>query len=163
VLGLPNDLVVSPRLGPAAHFRDDDAGHDGPTPASETFGEPRGVRPYRPGDSRRFVHWPATAHAGRLMVREMDAPTWAPVTVTVILPPDADAAERVAESALGTVCSLLDDGIPVVLATTERGGPAAGPVADRRQAGRRLALAVCADGRRPASGDGVSVGPGGST
>ena len=55
---------------------------------------PRGARPYRPGDSRRRVHWPATAHSGELMVREMEGPTAEPVAVVVALPADDDAAER---------------------------------------------------------------------
>jgi uncharacterized protein (DUF58 family) len=32
----------------------------------------RGVRPYRPGDSLRTVHWRSTARRGELMVREYD-------------------------------------------------------------------------------------------
>jgi uncharacterized protein (DUF58 family) len=32
----------------------------------------RSLRPYRRGDERRRIHWGATAHHGRLMVRELD-------------------------------------------------------------------------------------------
>lgn len=32
----------------------------------------RGIRPYVPGDPQRTVHWKATAHHGRLMVRESE-------------------------------------------------------------------------------------------
>ena len=66
-------------------------------------GLPRGARPYVPGDGRRLVHWRSTAHAGKLMVRELERPAAEPVTITVELPADPDAAERVAEGALGTV------------------------------------------------------------
>ena len=45
-----------------------------PLDSAVQVGEPRGVRPYRPGDPRRCVHWPATAHRGELMVREMERP-----------------------------------------------------------------------------------------
>ena len=40
----------------------------------------------------------STAHAGTLMVRELERPSAEPVTVTVDLPADPDAAERVAEA-----------------------------------------------------------------
>jgi uncharacterized protein (DUF58 family) len=76
------------------------------------------------------------------MVRELERPASGPVTVTVELPEDPDAAERAAERALGTVVDLLEKGVPVVLATRESTGPVVGPVADRRAAGRRLARAT---------------------
>jgi hypothetical protein len=76
------------------------------------------------------------------MVREMEGATSEPITVTVDLPREPEAAEPVAEQALGTVVSLLDRGAPVLLETTEAAGPVAAPVVDRRGAGRRLARAV---------------------
>jgi uncharacterized protein (DUF58 family) len=105
-------------------------------------GEPRGARPYRPGDSRRQVHWRATAHAGELMVRELEGPTSEPITITVSLPLDPAEAEHVAGRALGTVAQLLERGAPVLLATVELSGPVLAVVTDRRGAGRRLARAV---------------------
>ena len=121
--------------------RDDTSG-GGVLDSSVPIGEPRGVRPYRPGDHRRWVHWPATAHSGELMVREMEGPTAEPVTLEVHLPVDADAAERMAERAMATVVALVDRGASVLLATTETSGPKIGAVGDRRSAGRRLARAV---------------------
>lgn len=35
--------------------------------------EPRGIREYAPGDPQRHVHWPSSARAGTLMVKEFDA------------------------------------------------------------------------------------------
>jgi uncharacterized protein (DUF58 family) len=144
VMTLPTELLVAPRLGEALPFppRADDASGDGLPRAPSQVGEPRAVRPYRAGDGRRWVHWPATAHTSHLMVREMEAPTEEPVTVTVVLGEDSEAAERAAERALGTITRILDAGIPVVLATEERGGAVISPIDDRRQAGRRLARAV---------------------
>ena len=89
VLDLPRPLHVGPRMGrplPLRRGREDTAG-SGMLDASVQIGEPRGVRPYRPGDHRRWVHWPATAHSGELMVREMEGPTAEPVTLEVRLPP----------------------------------------------------------------------------
>ena len=143
-------LHVAPRRGqpaPLPRWRDDDAGDGGRRAAVEPD-EIRGTRPYRSGDSRRHMHWPATAHAGELMVRELEGPSADPVTVSVTLPPDRDEAERVAERAFGTVLQLFDRGVPVRLATTERLGAVTETVADRRDAGRRLARAVPRRGGR---------------
>jgi uncharacterized protein (DUF58 family) len=143
-LPLPAALHVSPRCGgaqPAPRRPDDSTGDVLDRPRSDV-GLPRGARPYVPGDARRLVHWRSTAHAGRLMVRELEQPAAEPATISVTLPEDAEAAERVAEGALGTVVGLLQDGVPVLLGTTEPSGPVLGAVVDRRGAGRRLARAV---------------------
>ncbi len=145
VLPLPAVLHVAPRRGRpwSLPLRD----HEEEAGAvldwlQADVGEPRGSRPYRPGDTRRRVHWRATAHAGELMVSEVEGPSSEPVTLTVTLPPDPEEAERVAERALGTVVQFLERGAPVHLATLEAAGPVVALVADRRIAGRRLARAV---------------------
>lgn len=48
-------------------------------------GDLRGVRPYRPGDSPRDVHWKTTARRGTLMVREYDA--LAPLDLVLVVEP----------------------------------------------------------------------------
>jgi uncharacterized protein (DUF58 family) len=145
VLPLPAVLHVAPRRGQpwSLPLRD----HEEEAGAvldwlQADVGEPRGSRPYRPGDSRRRVHWRATAHAGELMVSEVEGPSSEPVTLTVTLPSDPEEAERVAERALGTIVQFLERGAPVQLATLEASGPVVALVADRRGAGRRLARAV---------------------
>lgn len=153
-LPLPAALHVSPRCGraqPVPLRPDEGTGDMFDRPRSHE-GVPRGARPYAPGDSRRLVHWRSTAHTGRLMVRELEQPVAEPVTVTVELPRDPEAAERVAEGALGSVVGLLERGAPVLLGTTEMSGPVLGVVADRRSAGRRLARAVAIAG--PGDGGG---------
>jgi len=144
VLPLPAALHVSPRQGRPTSFPLRPNEETGATVdwTQADVGQPRGARPYRPGDSRRQVHWRATAHAGELMVRELEGPSTEPITVTVILPLDPTEAERVAERALGTVVQLLQRGAPVILSTVEHSGPVDSLVTDRRSAGRRLARAV---------------------
>jgi uncharacterized protein (DUF58 family) len=144
LLPLPSTLYVAPRGG-----RPDSLpmrAHDDTGAAIEWVqtdaGQPRGARPYQPGDSRRRVHWSATAHAGELMVRELERPSAEPVTLTVVLPQDPQEADRVAERALGTITRFLERGSNVLLATLEASGPVTASVADRRGAGRRLARAV---------------------
>ena len=152
-LPLPTALHVAPRCGAAQSIPlrpDDGTGEAVAKPRAEE-GLPRGARPYVPGDARRLVHWRASAHTGRMMVRDVERPTAAPVTITVELPADVDAAERVAEGALGSVVGLLGDGVPVLLGTRESSGPVLAPVADRRSAGRRLARAVAGPVPAPSS------------
>lgn len=147
-LPLPSVLHVSPRCGrpqPPSTSPHEDAGEVRDHPRTDA-GLPRGARPYVSGDSRRLVHWRATAHAGKLMVRELERPLAGPVTITVDLPGDPEEAERVAEGALGTVVHLLDAGAPVLLGTLEPSGPVLAPVTDRRGAARRLARAVARGG-----------------
>jgi uncharacterized protein (DUF58 family) len=147
-LPLPASLHVAPRRGQPVSIEpaSNDRTGDSRARVAADLGEPRGARPYRPGDDRRHIHWQAFAHTGELMVREREAPAAEPVTLQVALPVDADEAERVAERALGTVLYLLDRGAPVVLDTVEASGPVRGPVEDRRTAGRRLARAVATPG-----------------
>ena len=151
---LPSALHVSPRCGstqPVPRRPDEGTGDILDRPRSDV-GLPRGARPYAPGDARRLVHWRSTAHAGHVMVRELEQPAAEPVTITVELPEDPEAAERVAEGALGSVVGLLEGGAPVLLGTREPSGPVLGAVADRRSAGRRLARAL--------NGPGGARGPG---
>ena len=143
-LRLPRPVLVAPRLGdpdPVTESDDRARGEDA-RPAESRVGQSRGVRGYVPGDLRNWVHWPATAHAGSLMVREMEQPADRPVTVEVTLPADPEAAEQAAGRALGTVAQLLGRGRRVVLVTQERSGTVSQTVDGVAQAGRRLAKAV---------------------
>jgi uncharacterized protein (DUF2384 family) len=120
----------------------DDAHGEASLRVHAAIGEPRGVRPYAPGDPRRTVHWPATSHAGALMVRESERQADDPVLVELVLPADPVAAEAEAERMMGAVGTCLADHRPVVLVTHEPGGRVARPVVDRVDLGRRLARAV---------------------
>jgi uncharacterized protein (DUF58 family) len=143
-LVLPRPLHVAPRVG----------GNDGPTTTTSDaigeamqrvpsgIGEPRGVRPYSPGDPRHAVHWPATAHAGTLMVRESERQTDEPIVVELVLSQDPAAAENEAEHMMATVGDFLARQRPVVLITSEPGGRVVRLVSDPVDLGRRLARAV---------------------
>lgn len=148
-LQLHDGLHVAPRLGVAERLPQLDIGDAGdrsiPTPSQ--VGDARGVRPYQPGDQRRRVHWPSTAHAARLMVREMEQPSVRPFTLRVVLPIDKEAAERASERALGTAATILDRGAQLVMVTDEETGPITALVTNRREAGRRLARATSKGGQ----------------
>ena len=143
VLTLPHPIAVAPRVG--ARARRSRAGRD---PADSTLaapgrgGDPRGVRPYERGDRRSLVHWPATAHAGTLMVRESERPGPRAARVDGRLPADPTRAERHAERVMAEVHALLRAGVHVELETEEPGGEVVAPVSSLRAAGRRLALAL---------------------
>jgi len=117
-------------------------GLDAARPRDGWAGESRGVRPYAAGDARRLVHWPATAHHGALMVREVERPDPSVPHLTVALPDDGPAGDEAASRALGTVLELLARTSPILLTTLEPDGPRTGPVAGAADAGRRLARAV---------------------
>jgi uncharacterized protein (DUF58 family) len=142
------DLHVAPRRGEPVPLPrlDVDRRGDGGRSLQAAVGDLHSVRSYQPGDQRRRVHWPATAHVGRLMVREMELPAQQHVTIKISLPPDEVEAERTAETAMGTAIEALDRATPLVMATDEPEGPVIALVLDRLEAGRRLARAVAASG-----------------
>ena len=141
---LPRPLHVAPRLGTAGPMeaRPDDSAGESPRRVPSGAGEPRGVRPFQPGDSRRSVHWPATSHTGMLMVRERERQTEEPVVIEVTLPPDPAEAEAESERVMAVVNRCLGRGQPVVLGTLEVDGRCLRQVRDRVDLGRRLARAV---------------------
>jgi uncharacterized protein (DUF58 family) len=104
-------------------------------------GELRSVREYRTGDSRRQVHWRASAHTGVLMVREHEQRALPAVRIVADLPEDPDLSEAQASEALGRVLSLLAHGRCVLLDTTEGTEAISEEVSDELAAGRRLARA----------------------
>ncbi len=67
----------------------------------------RGVRPYVRGDAPRWVHWPASAHHGGLMVKEHEGTG----TVTIQLVAWLPAPGPPAELALGRVAWLALEGL----------------------------------------------------
>jgi uncharacterized protein (DUF58 family) len=71
------EVLVYPALGPlpAAALREAGGGGDSAARRPGHGTELRELRPYRRGDAPRLVHWPTTARAGELMVRELEADT----------------------------------------------------------------------------------------
>lgn len=86
----------------------------------------RGVRPYRRGDPRRWVHWPATAHHGTLMVKELDGLEHVSLRVVVDLPAPGPASDAAVGRAGWLVDQAVGRGWHVHLVTTE--APTMAPV-----------------------------------
>lgn len=72
-----------------------------------------GVRDYRPGDQRRWIHWRTTARTGQLAVREHEEPARSPVVLVVAGLRADHAAEHVASAAASIGLHALDHGRPV--------------------------------------------------
>lgn len=72
-----------------------------------------GVRDYRPGDQRRWIHWRTTARTGRLAVREHEEPARSPVVLVAAGLEAGPAADRVASAAASIGLHALKQGRPV--------------------------------------------------
>jgi uncharacterized protein (DUF58 family) len=148
---LPAELTLPPVAGEADEVDD---GCRGVGNAPELV---RGARSYVVGDPLRLVHWPATARAGSLMVRELEAPGRAPLIIVVDLGGPSDEAELTAGRAAGLALAALRAGVPVTLGTGEADGPVLAPVVDAVAVGRRLARAVAGPPPVPAPGTAATV------
>jgi uncharacterized protein (DUF58 family) len=111
--------------------------------ASRTGDVVRSVRPYVVGDPVHLVHWPSSAHAGDLVVRELEPPAEVGLAIVVELGDDPDRAEEHAARAAGFVWAAHVAGGRVTLCTRDgAAGPRAVEVATTTEAGRLLAAAT---------------------
>jgi uncharacterized protein (DUF58 family) len=108
---------------------------DAISPASNGVEEFAGVREYRHGDSRRHIHWRASAKRGELVVKEFMRQTAATVTIAVDLTDASTAGEGIetaAETAISIAASVarfaLAQGHYVQLALCGAAVETAGPV-----------------------------------
>ncbi|MCM4081116.1 DUF58 domain-containing protein [Paractinoplanes hotanensis] len=130
--GSATTLVVYPRQLPA-RAGGGPSRRTPPGPATDDLrrgsAEPRGIREYEPGDEVRRIHWRATAHTGRLMVRDLGDPRQARLTVLldtragVLGADDFEEAVDLAASLLGAAARA---GVPTRLVTAD-GRELAGP------------------------------------
>jgi uncharacterized protein (DUF58 family) len=79
----------------------------------------RGVREYVAGDPRRIVHWKATAHHGRLMVKEADGNGMVALRVVLQLPTPSTGAEDAVSRAYFLIEQARRQHWRVVLVTRE--------------------------------------------
>ena len=86
-VGEPLTVTVYPRIAflrscvlhPELGLRQDWAGSKGlPTPGASEF---RGIRPHQPGEPLSHIDWKSTAKTGILMLREMEEPAGADITL----------------------------------------------------------------------------------
>jgi uncharacterized protein (DUF58 family) len=142
-----HEILVYPRPVTPREFFTHGALHDasilpGTTPGNAP-GEPRGIRPWQPGDPAKHIHWPASARSlsrrQGLRIRENDPPGFHPHHCTIVFHSygttgeliRSDRFERALSLACGTLHYLRQHGIPATLvadfldwaplATTSRG------------------------------------------
>lgn len=125
---ITHEILVFPRpLTPRELFTQG-ALHDASllpgTTAGHAPGEPRGVRPWQPGDPAKHIHWPASARSlsrrRGLRVRENDPPGFYPQHCSVVFHSFGMSGELIRsdrfEWALSLTCGTLrylrDHGIP---------------------------------------------------
>lgn len=146
--------VPSPETGSHGSLAVTAVGHGGDTI--------RSVRPYVSGDPAHLVHWPSSAHAGTLVVRELEPPADLAVAVVVDLgaapatdhdvvsgapmpttPLDAAElpVERAVARAAAVIAALHARGVRVLLCTAQPSG-VAGEVGDDDTVAARLAVAT---------------------
>ncbi|MBT4798537.1 DUF58 domain-containing protein [Akkermansiaceae bacterium] len=128
---LEHEILVFPKpLVPKEFFANgafDEAWDGGGFQSGDTPGEPRGLRPYQPGDRAKQIHWPATIRSqarGRSpRVREYDPPGLRPHHAVVIFHSfgtdhtliRTDLFERSLSLACGTLRHLRGIGLPANL------------------------------------------------
>jgi len=161
-------LVVAPRLGRLArgwiarHHEDFEGAQREPRRHSRTTGDFFGVRDWRSGDSRRWIHWRSSARHGALVVRQFERHRNSDVAVVVDLwQPGAPASDDLdnVEMAVSFAATVVADlcrrgGGNLLLAVSgdrpeSMGGPAS--VALMQGAMERLAVAeTSSEDRLPA-------------
>lgn len=136
----PRPLIVYPRIVPLQQLglptRSALVTLPGPSALFEDPSRIVGVRDYRPGDSPRRIHWPATARTGRLVVKQYQPAIARETLLCLDLDNqnyDVRTRSRATETAVVAAASLahhmiVQEGLPAGLATV-----AHDPLAGRRR------------------------------
>jgi uncharacterized protein (DUF58 family) len=78
----------------------------------------RGTKDYFVGDSLRNANWKATAHTGKLQIKEFEFPKSDTFTLNAFFPEDDDSAEQMAEAIVGTIFELLKNHSGLIILNT---------------------------------------------
>ncbi|MDH3754464.1 MAG: DUF58 domain-containing protein, partial [Acidimicrobiia bacterium] len=97
-------------------------------PAPDRREQTRSLRPYRPGDPRRMVHWAATARHGELLVRELEGTTSREVRIGLELISGTAASAHAVQRCAALVTAARHRGDRISLATVETDEPTVSPV-----------------------------------
>lgn len=130
VLPEEQELVVCPRPGRLTPYwrrwrhRVEQRSEHARRQRRDSQGDFYGLRPWRPGDPRRWVHWPTTARRQRLTVRQFESPrraSWAivldlgPTDESPGLSPPVERAVRFVATVLRELCHAGEPRIALVI------------------------------------------------
>lgn len=106
--GLAVELLVYPETHdvPGLPVRSGGEGGGGPRPMSRSE-EFSGLRDYRPGDDRRFVHWKSVARTGKMVIKEFDPDAPRRFSVVLDLPSLHNFAAQELEDAVSAAASVI--------------------------------------------------------
>lgn len=90
------------------------------------------LRPYRPGDELRQIHWKMSAKVGSLIYREALEPAQKQVVLTLTLSGTPEELDRKLGRVYGISCQLLDRGAEHVIYCRSGGGLMTLEVTDRK-------------------------------
>ena len=126
-----HEILVYPRPITPREFFTHGALHDSSLLPGMTSGnapgEPRGIRPWQPGDPAKLIHWPASARSlsrrQGLRIRDNDPPGFHPQSCTILFHSYGTTGELIREDrferALSLTCGALhylrQHGIPTIL------------------------------------------------
>lgn len=128
-LRLTKPLLVYPELYPEGGSIHPEAGRIGDRSQVHQGNGPelRSLRPYRPGDDPRRIHWKKSAHSGEVVVLERDAEGGYRFTVlfdngvgTLVTEADRERFESLVSEAATTVYNYLREDYEVELITRDR-------------------------------------------
>lgn len=117
-----------------------------------------GIRPYRPGDSPRYIHWASSARRGALFLKEFERTVTDRLTVVLDLEarahaagPAGESAEVAVELAASLIALGIRRGCEVGLVATSAGAAVLPPARGARALGAALDVlaGVEPDGTRP--------------
>lgn len=110
-------LIVHPRPGEPLTAHPSWADGEARDLARRGTDDLAGLRPWRPGDERRDVHWRSSARRGRLVVVERDQPAGEQWVLAVVGAFRAEADERALSRLISTWVATCASGVPVRLLT----------------------------------------------
>jgi len=128
----PDHLTVYPRVIPLQQLglptRSPLVALPAPSPLFEDPARVMGVRPYRPGDSPRRIHWTATASTGQLLVKNYQPAIARETLICLDLnQEDYERGQRYTATELAIVVAasiahhiVVEEGLPVGLTTEAR-------------------------------------------
>lgn len=114
----PDRVVVHPRLGRLTsrwlqrQREAEDGAQRQQRPLGVSTGDYHGLRDWRPGDSRRWIHWRTSARRGELMVRQYEQQRNQDLVLILELWSPAEAQEadlQLVENVLSFAATVVDD------------------------------------------------------